>query len=63
MISGNTSIEVLRRELRASMDDRSRLTKLHSAVTESIKNSYGEERVMLTQFRQDVKDALNCRLP
>lgn len=56
------SIAHLRKELRAAMDDRSRLSKLHSVVTDSINNSYGEEREMLLAFRKEVRDALNCRV-
>ena len=56
------SIQLLHRELRASMGDRVKLTKLHSVVTESINNTYGEEKEILLKFRQEVKDALNCRL-
>jgi len=44
------------------MGDRIKLTKLHSVVTESINNAYGEEKELLLKFRQEVKDALNCRL-
>jgi len=62
MTSRTISIQVLRRELRDSMEDRSKLSKLHSVVTESINNSYGEEKEILLKFRQEVKDALNCRL-
>ena len=62
MTSRTISIQVLRRELRASMEDRGNLSKLHSVVTESINNSYGEEKEILLKFRQEVKDALNCRL-
>ena len=62
MITQTNSIQVLRRELRASMEDRSKLSKLRSVVTEKINNTYGEEKEMLLKFRQEVKDALNCRL-
>lgn len=58
----NTSIAALRRELRASMGDRNKLSKLHTVVTESVNNSYGEEKEVLLKFRQEVKDALNCRV-
>ncbi len=63
MKSLNTTIQALRRELRASMGDRGKLSKLHTVVTESINNSYGEEKETLLQFRQEIKDALNCRVP
>ncbi len=63
MNSQSSVVLALRRELRAAIGDRSKLSKLHTAVTESINNSYGEEKTMLLQFRQEVKDALNCRVP
>ena len=44
------------------MGDRGKLSKLHSALTDNINNSYGEEKQMLLKFRQEVKDALSCRL-
>lgn len=44
------------------MGDRNKLSKLHSVVTESINQSYGEEKDQLLNFRQEVKDALNCRV-
>lgn len=59
----NTSIPAFRRELRSSMGDRSKLSKLHSVVTEAVNNAYGEEKELLLSFRMEVKDALNCRLP
>ena len=62
MINSTISIPVLRRELRASMGDRNKLSKLHSVLTDSINNAYGEEKQILLKFRQEVKDALNCRL-
>jgi hypothetical protein len=56
------SIQALRRELRASIGDRNKLVKLHSTVTESINQSYGEEKEALIALRQELKDALNCRV-
>jgi len=44
------------------MGDRNKLSKLHTVVTESVNNSYGEEKEILLKFRQEVKDALNCRV-
>ena len=44
------------------MEDRDKLSKLHSIVTDNINNSYGEEKQLLIQFRQEIKDALNCRV-
>lgn len=63
MKSVNTSILAFRRELRASMGDRNKLSKLHSVVTEAVNNTYGEEKELLLAFRLEVKDALNCRVP
>lgn len=62
MTSQTISIQILRKELKAAMGDRDKLCKLHSVVTESINNSYGEEKQILLKFRQEVKDVLNCRL-
>ena len=62
MITPAISIANLRRELRASMGDRNKLSKLHSVLTENINNTYGEEKEMLLKFRQEVKNALNCRV-
>lgn len=45
------------------MGDRDKLSKLHSVVTESINNAYGEEKEELLSFRLEVKSALNCRVP
>jgi len=63
MKSATISIQVLRRELRNAIGDRNKLSKLHSVVTESINNTYGEEKEILVKFRQEIKDALNCRVP
>lgn len=63
MSTRTIAIQVLRRELRESMGDRNKLSKLHSVVTESINNTFGEEKQTLLKFRQEVKDALNCRVP
>ncbi|MDD2273021.1 MAG: hypothetical protein PHP95_11490 [Desulfuromonadaceae bacterium] len=62
MASTNLAATNLRRQLRDSMGDRAKLSKLHSVLTDSINNSYGEEKQMLLKFRQEVKDALSCRL-
>lgn len=56
------STDQLRRELRAVMGDRSKLIQLHSVVTDSINRSYGEEKAQLLKFRQEIKDALECRV-
>jgi len=56
-------IQRLRRELHDCMDDRGKLSRLHSDITEKINGAYGEEKEMLVNFRKEVKDALNCRLP
>ena len=44
------------------MGDRNKLCKLHSVLTDNINSSFGEEKQILLKFRQEVKDALNCRL-
>lgn len=62
MSTSTMSTVALRRELRAAMGDRSRLSKLHSVITDSINHAYGEEKAELVKFRQEVKDALNCRV-
>lgn len=62
MKSSTIPVQVLRRDLRTSMGDRNKLSRLHAVVTESINNAYGEEKDILIKFRQEVKDALNCRL-
>lgn len=63
MTTRTISIEVLRQELKRSVGDTDKLSELHSVVTESINNAYGPEREMLRNFRQEVKDALNSRVP
>ena len=62
MNTQNRTIIALRRELRSSLGDRSKLSKLHTIVTDNINNSYGEEKETLLKFRQEIKDALNCRV-
>ena len=62
MNTTNTSILALRRELRASVGERNKLSKLHTIVTDNINNSYGEEKELLLKIRQEIKDALNCRV-
>jgi hypothetical protein len=59
----NIELRNLRKELRASIGDRVKLSKLHATVTETINNSYGEEKTTLIEFRKEIKDALNCRVP
>jgi len=63
MIHSTKNIQIYRRELHDAMDDRSTLSRLHSEITERINNSFGEEKELLVKFRQEVKDALNCRVP
>jgi len=55
-------IQALRAEFRSVMGDRSKLSKLHAKITDSINNSYGVERQQLTKLKQEVKDALNSRV-
>jgi len=62
MNTQNRTIIALRRELRSSLGDRNKLSKLHTIVTDNINNSYGEEKEILLKFRQEIKDALNCRV-
>ena len=62
MTNPTTTIAILRRELRASMGDRGKLSKLHSTLTDTINRSYGEEKAALVKFRDEVKEALNCRV-
>ena len=62
MNSHNASMQALRRELRTSIGDRNKLSKLHSLVTDNINQAYGEEKEALLKFRQEIKDALNCRV-
>lgn len=52
-------VHAYRRELRSSMGDKSKLNKLHSTVTESINQAYGEEKEALSKFRQELRDAMN----
>lgn len=61
-MTSTISVPGIRKELRASMGDRIRLSKLHSVITENINNAYGEEKQALLKLRQEVKDAINCRL-
>ncbi len=44
------------------MGDRSKLSNLHSVVTDMINSAFGEEKQILVKFRLEIKDALNCRL-
>lgn len=62
MKSASLSIIDLHRELRSSMGDRSKLSNLHSVVTDMINSAFGEEKQILVKFRLEIKDALNCRL-
>lgn len=62
MSSMTISVQALRRELRSAIGDRGKLSKLHTVVTESINNAYGEEKQVLVKLRQEIKDALNCRV-
>lgn len=55
----STMVQELRRRMRASIDDRTKLLQLHSLLTDNIKNSHGEERVALGALRSELKDLLN----
>lgn len=63
MSNSNRDVQDLGRELRSSMGDREKLSRLHSIVTERVNLAYGEEREELLKIRQEVKNALNCRVP
>ena len=56
------STDMLARELRAPMGDRGKLSQLHADVMASINHAYGEERVELLKLKQEIKNALNCRV-
>lgn len=56
------SIQALQRELRTANGDRSKLSNLHSRVTEIINRAYGEEKEVLQKLRQEIKNVLNCRM-
>jgi len=60
-----TSILVagLRQELRNSVGDYNRLSKLHAAITKALNDSYGVEKQMLMQLRLEVRELLKCRVP
>jgi HD-GYP domain-containing protein (c-di-GMP phosphodiesterase class II) len=49
----------LRKRMRDSADNRNELLKLHSLITDNIKNSFGDERDSLTTLRTELKDLLN----
>jgi HD-GYP domain len=58
--AGNSAkIQELRNTLRSAQDDRNKLLKLHSVVTDSINNAFGEEKEELVAFRTELKDLLN----
>lgn len=59
MKSIDMPIQVLRRELRASREDRTILTKLHSVITRNIKHVDDEEREILLEFSIEVTEAIN----
>ena len=44
------------------MGDRGKLSQLHAVVMDSINHAYGEERVELLKHKQEIKNALNCRV-
>ena len=62
MTVSTRAIKLYRKDLQDAIGDRNKLSQLHSLITESINESYGEEKEMLVKFRQEIKDALNCRL-
>jgi hypothetical protein len=60
-----TAVDELRRELRAARGDRALLSKLHTVVTNKINHvdSYGEEKIHLVRFREEIRELLKCRVP
>ncbi|CAH2030316.1 hypothetical protein [Trichlorobacter ammonificans] len=63
MASTMVSVVKLRKELREAVGDYARLTKLHAVITEALNNAYGEEKRLLSELRQDVRQVLQCRVP
>lgn len=61
MLNTSTTYVNLRKELRASIGDNSKLMKLHAIVIDAMNRSYGEEKQLLTKLRQEIKNVLNCR--
>lgn len=59
----SVSAAKLRQELRNSVGDYNRLSKLHAAITSALNDAYGEEKQMLTQLRLEVRELLRCRVP
>ena len=62
MASSSISSAHLRKESRASIGDRDKLGEVHAVLIETINESHGEERQMLSKLRQEVKDVLNSRV-
>lgn len=63
MAATSISVAGLRQELRNSVGDYNRLSKLHAVITNALNDSYGEEKQMLTQLRLEVRELLRCRVP
>lgn len=53
-----TEIRELRRQMRNPNVDRNKLVRMHSIITDNINNSFGEERMALTELRTEVKNLL-----
>lgn len=58
------SVQELRRELRSASGDHDRIVKLNSLVTSIINhpNTFGDEKIALLKFRQEIKEYLNCKV-
>lgn len=59
MKSIEATVHEYRRELRAAMGDKNKLSKLHTLVTESVNQAYGEEKEALLKFRQELRNVIN----
>jgi|GEM_PF-302430 len=53
-----SEIRELRRQMRNPNVDRNKLVRMHSIITDNINNSFGEERMALTELRTEVKNLL-----
>jgi len=53
------AVREMKRHIRNAGSDRTKLVSLHSILTDSIQNSYGEEKVALSDLRIELKNLLN----
>jgi len=51
-------IRELRKQIRNPNVDRNKLVRMHSIITDNINNTFGEERMALTELRTEVKNLL-----